>query len=73
MRHAADTNVLARWLQPDDPQNAVAEAAVRQLLREGHTVEIVPQSLHELWVVATRRKDVKGWGEEPAGFAAEVA
>jgi len=49
-----DTNTLLRTLQPLHPQRETARSAIKALTARGHQLQLVPQNLVELWVVATR-------------------
>jgi predicted nucleic acid-binding protein len=62
MSYLADTNILLRWVQPDDPQRAVALAAVESLIRSGETILITPQNVVEFWNAATRPRTANGLG-----------
>jgi predicted nucleic acid-binding protein len=57
-----DTNVLLRAFQIDSPENATAKAALLVLQDKGTELCIVPQTIYEYWVVATRPKEVNGLG-----------
>jgi predicted nucleic acid-binding protein len=59
MPYLADTNVLLRWQRPADPLYAVAQQAVRTLLRRGEQVYVTPQNFVEFWSVATRPQTVR--------------
>jgi predicted nucleic acid-binding protein len=72
MSYLADTNVLLRWVQPADPLNAVASAAVEALLDQGERVYVTPQNFVEFWSVATRPASVNGLGMTPVEADAEV-
>jgi predicted nucleic acid-binding protein len=65
MAYLADTNVLLRWVRLDDPQNALARAAVRTLHTQGETISVTPQNFIEFWGVATRPTNVNGFGMTP--------
>ena len=49
-----DANVLLRLADATNAAHAVAAAAVATLRAQGETLGIVPQSVYEFWVVATR-------------------
>jgi predicted nucleic acid-binding protein len=72
MPYLADTNVLLRWVQPSDPLNAVALAAVEALLDQGEQVYVTPQNFVEFWSVATRPAAVNGLGMTLTEADAEV-
>src|SRR5687768_16105378 len=57
-----DTNVLTRVTRSQDPQSAVARAAVQTLRGRGGRLIIVPQNLCECWATGTRPP-----GPPPAG------
>jgi len=49
-----DANVLLRFIQTTSSQHLEAVTAIAKLNDQGHTLNIVPQSLYEFWVAATR-------------------
>jgi hypothetical protein len=49
-----DTSMLLRTLQPSHPQLEIARSAIKALTARGHELQLVPQNLFELWVVAAR-------------------
>jgi hypothetical protein len=57
-----DTSVLVRTLQPHDPHFLAADRAIRLLPQRGTQMHIVPQSVYDLWVVATRPIQQNGLG-----------
>ncbi len=57
-----DTNLLTRMTRSQDPQSAVARAAIQTLVGRGERLIVVPQNLYEFWAVATRPP-----GSPPAG------
>ena len=57
-----DTNTLLRTLQPLHPQREIARGAIKALTARGHELQLVPQNLMELWVVATRPVAQNGLG-----------
>lgn len=59
----ADTNVLLRAIQRQDPTlRSVAREAIRRIIRRGDILCICPQNLVELWNVSTRPVNVNGLG-----------
>lgn len=62
MRVLVDTNVILRFTQNANPGHAVARAALTLLTTSGHELCLVPQSIYEYWVVATRPVAVNGFG-----------
>ena len=57
-----DTSALLRLLQPLHPQREIVRGAIKALGARGRDLYIVPQSLFELWVVATRPAAQNGLG-----------
>jgi predicted nucleic acid-binding protein len=68
-----DANILLRTVDLSAPLRPVAMAAVTVLRTRGDTPTLVPQSLYELWVVATRPQGQNGLGFTPAQCLAEIA
>lgn len=62
MNAILDANILVRTTDPTDSQHSMAKVAVTTLRTQGYLLCIVPQSLYEFWVVATRPKDKNGLG-----------
>ena len=62
MKILVDTNVILRSSQPANSSHTVAIAALTQLAKTGHEPCLVPQSIYEYWVVATRPVAVNGFG-----------
>ena len=67
-----DANVLLRLAQRGHPHFPLAHKALTTLIHQGHTPAIVPQSIYEYWVVATRPVDRNGLDLPPRVAAAEV-
>lgn len=67
-----DSNVLLRVLQRDHPMHKAAWGAVRALHQKKELV-LAPQNIVELWVVATRPKEVNGLGLTPSRAAMYLA
>ncbi len=68
-----DANILLRTVDLSAPLRPVAMAAVTVLRTRGDTPTVVPQSLYEFWVVATRPQAQNGLGYTPAQCVAEIA
>jgi predicted nucleic acid-binding protein len=68
-----DSNILLRLAQPIHPLHPVAQAAVAALRARDARLCIVPQTLYEFWVVATRPLAVNGLGMTVSVSQAEVA
>jgi predicted nucleic acid-binding protein len=65
-----DTNIILRAADKPHPSSSIARKAMKTLFRQGHRLCVARQSLVEAWVVATRPRDVNGFGYSPR-FAAE--
>lgn len=68
-----DANILLRIADLSAPLRPVAVAAVSVLTSDGDLPIIVPQSLYEFWVVATRPKNQNGLGLTIQQCQAEIA
>ena len=64
-----DTNVILRAADLAHPSSQEARSAMRVLFQKGSRLCLAKQSLVEAWVVATRPRDVNGFGLS-AQFAA---
>lgn len=62
MAYLLDTNVLLRYVQPNDPDHPVAVTALDRLFDRGEEVYLVAQNLIEFWNVATRPGAHNGLG-----------
>ncbi len=62
MNAILDANILVRTTDPADSQHSMAKFTVVSLRAQGYVLCVVPQSLFEFWVVATRPKDKNGLG-----------
>ncbi len=58
----ADTNILIRWLQPEDREFSVVVRAVDTLSDKGVTLCYTIQNLAEFWNVTTRPGNRNGYG-----------
>jgi predicted nucleic acid-binding protein len=67
-----DTSTLLRTLQPLHPQCEIAREAVKATAARGEELQLVPQNLMELWVVATRPAEHNGLGFTIAEAASEL-
>lgn len=67
-----DTNTLLRTLQPLHPQRETARIAIKALATRGEDLQLVPQNLMELWVVATRPLSQNGLGLSISEAASEL-
>jgi predicted nucleic acid-binding protein len=68
-----DTNILLRMAQPAHSMHQAALDATDALGRQGDVLCIVPQSLYEFWVVATRPQPQNGLGMSIAQVQGELA
>jgi predicted nucleic acid-binding protein len=57
-----DTNILLRYVNPNDPAHQIANAAIASSQASGETLCIVPQNICEFWVAATRPLAANGLG-----------
>ena len=57
-----DTNIFLRSVQPSDPLNSVALAALKVLGQRSDPLSVVPQNIVEFWTVATRPRANNGLG-----------
>lgn len=62
MRYLADTNVVLRFANRQDPLHPMMRAAIRKLRQNKDEVCIVPQNCIEFWNVATRPATRNGYG-----------
>jgi len=62
MRVPIDANILLRVAQPASASNATSITSLTQIVDAGHELCLVPQSIYEYWVVATRPVTVNGLG-----------
>src|SRR5439155_6111894 len=65
-----DTSISLRAADHPQPATTLARKAMKLLLRQGNRLCVAKQSLIEAWVVATRPRDVNGFGYS-APFAME--
>jgi predicted nucleic acid-binding protein len=57
-----DSNILLRWVKPDDRDYLVVRTAVDRLLRQGVMLCYTSQNLAEFWNACTRAADRNGYG-----------
>ncbi len=62
-----DSNILIRWVQPNDPDYAVVQAAFELLVRDGTILCYTSQNLAEFWNACTRPTERNGYGLKPQG------
>src|SRR5262245_33904249 len=68
-----DTNILLRSADRLHPASTRARNAMKVIFRQGHRLCVAKQSLLEAWVVATRPRDVNGFGFSPQAAAEGLA
>ncbi len=57
-----DSNILIHYASPTDAAHPVVVKALTALQAVGFALRIVPQTLYEFWVVATRPTTARGLG-----------
>jgi predicted nucleic acid-binding protein len=67
-----DTNILGRMVEVGHPQHRAAVDATNARMRRGDVPCVVPQTLYEFWVVATRPSQANGLGLTVGQAAAEL-
>jgi predicted nucleic acid-binding protein len=65
MRVLLDTNIIIRAAQPSLPVWAEIDKSLSLLVAHQATLCLVPQTLYEFWVVATRPSAQNGFGLDP--------
>jgi predicted nucleic acid-binding protein len=60
-----DTNILLRWIKPDDRDYRLVTTAIERLLRYGATLCYTSQNVAEFWNTCTRPLDRNGYGLSP--------
>lgn len=61
-----DSNILIRWVQPDDPDYAVVKSALEAFARQKIVFCYTTQNLAEFWNACTRPVTRNGYGLTPA-------
>ena len=57
-----DSNILIRWVKPDDRDYDLVNSVIDGLLRQGITLCYTSQNLGEFWNACTRPVDKNGYG-----------
>ncbi len=70
--YLVDTNILARLVVRADPLRSVVKAAIGMLKAEAAVLRVAPQTIIELWAVATRSVEANGLGLSTRRAAEEV-
>ncbi len=73
MTYVVDTNVLLRTFQPTHAMYGAASRSIALLVRQNEKLCILPQSIYECWVVATRPVAMNGLGMTVAQIQVEIA
>jgi predicted nucleic acid-binding protein len=60
LSYTLDSNILLRSIEEDHPQHDEALGVINKLIGRGAEIFLLPQSLYEFWVVATRPKKDNG-------------
>src|SRR5215469_13980669 len=60
-----DSNVLLRWVQPNDPDYSVVASALETLAKRGAVLCYTSQNVAEFWSACTRPVDRNGFGLTP--------
>lgn len=61
-KYLLDTNILLRLLDPSSPEHQLVKQAMYLVAKSEDMAVVVPQSIVELWAVATRPVSVNGLG-----------
>jgi predicted nucleic acid-binding protein len=61
----ADTNVLLRWVQPQDPDHQIVRQAIQRLEDTSAIICYTSQNIGEFWNVLTRPAGRNGYGFTP--------
>jgi len=64
--YLVDSNILLRWVQPNDPDYAAVAAALAALAEQHAVLCYTSQNLAEFWNTCTRPVDRNGYGLTPA-------
>lgn len=63
--YLVDSNILIRWVQPDDSDYPTVEAALASLVRSDAVLCYTSQNLAEFWNASTRPASRNGYGLSP--------
>jgi predicted nucleic acid-binding protein len=64
--YLVDSNVLLRWVKPDDRDYPLVVSAVDAILQRGAVLCYTSQNVAEFWNACTRPLDRNGYGLTPA-------
>lgn len=73
MNILVDSNVLVRLLHHASPQHQLAIDATQRLRSDNETLCLVPQTIYEVWNVASRPTNVNGLGLSFGQVQKEIA
>jgi predicted nucleic acid-binding protein len=62
MRNLVDTNILLRWVKPDDRDYGVVRTAMINLVKQGVNLCYTSRNLAEFWNTWTRPANRNGYG-----------
>jgi predicted nucleic acid-binding protein len=65
MQVLLDSNILIRWLEPDNPDQVIVEAALDRLMLSDADLCYTSQNLGEFWNAMTRPANRNGYGLSP--------
>ena len=65
MQVLLDSNILIRWLEPDNPDQIVVKAAMDRLMLSNADLCYTSQNLGEFWNTMTRPANRNGYGLSP--------
>jgi predicted nucleic acid-binding protein len=63
--YLVDSNVLLRWIKPDDRDYPVVVSAIDAVLQQGAVLCYTSQNVAEFWNTCTRPLDRNGYGLSP--------
>ena len=65
MPYLVDSNVLLRWIKPDDRDYALVASAIERILEGGDALCYSSQNVGEFWNTCTRPLERNGYGLSP--------
>jgi predicted nucleic acid-binding protein len=63
--YLVDSNILLRWIKPDDRDYPVVVSAIDLILQQGAVLCYTSQNVAEFWSTCTRPLDRNGYGLSP--------
>ncbi|MGO8815677.1 MAG: type II toxin-antitoxin system VapC family toxin [Terriglobia bacterium] len=64
-RYLVDSNILLRWVKPDDRDYPLVVAAIDAILADGGALSYTSQNVAEFWNTCTRPLDQNGFALSP--------